>query len=316
MVSICIPAYNRPRALRETIASALAQTVADVEVIVTDDGGHYQDLESEFADARLRYSLNDHRYGMSGNWERALSLTRGRFVSLLMDDDRLLPTFIERCLGVFAAEPAVGAVFTNHFFDDGRRVFPRDRLLAEGTYAHFLPLLVRAKPVAICATLMRREVWDQVLPLPDLHTADIALQVRAAQSGCVFHYIDEPLMVYRVHNTQLSGELEFRNHGVAVWRLFTFDEGSVEEAYRRRALAEALLSCAAAQLRRGEVGFAAESAREAAELDVRSADLTSRARLVAAIARSSIAMRCTRWGFRLATAAHRRLLRCDRTPTP
>jgi len=63
-------------------------------------------------------------------------------------------------------------------------------------------------------------------------------------------------MVYRVHENQLSGDPDFRSHAVALWRLFSFDTGSEEELLRRRLLAEALLSCAAAHIRRGEVAAA------------------------------------------------------------
>jgi len=37
-VSIIIPAYNQARYLDQAVQSALAQTQADVEVIVVDDG--------------------------------------------------------------------------------------------------------------------------------------------------------------------------------------------------------------------------------------------------------------------------------------
>lgn len=313
LVSICIPAYRRPVELREAIASALAQTVQDIEVVVTDDGGNHQDVAVEFADPRLRYVLNESNLGMAGNWERALSLARGRYVMLLMDDDRLLPSFVERCLEAFGAEPAIDVVFTNHLFDDGQHVVERARLLPAGTYHAFLPHLLREIPVAICATLMGRTVWDKVLPLPDIHAADLALQIRAAQAGCVFHYIDESLMVYRVHSGQLSGELEFRDHYVKLWRLFAFEAGSEEEQLRRWRLAEALLSTTAAQIQRGEIDAARRSAAEAAELGVPSASLTPRARLVAMLARSKVGMRSGASVFRLL-----RFLRSrgSGTPTP
>jgi GT2 family glycosyltransferase len=300
-ISICIPAYNRPAELREAVASALAQTVTDLEVVVTDDSDLHQDLTREFADDRLRYYANLEQLGMAANWQRALSLARGRFIGLLMDDDRLLPTFIERCLAAFVTDPAIGVVFTNHLFDDGAHVVPRASLISEGTYQHFLPLLLRYKPVAICATLMRREVWDQVLPVPDMHTADLALHIRAAQAGWSFHYIDAPLMIYRVNHAQLSGQIGFRDHGVALWRLFRFEEGSEEEVQRRRLFAEALLSSAAAHMQRGDFGRAKELAQEAAALGVRSSsELTRRARVISAISKSRFAMNCAARGFKLA----------------
>jgi GT2 family glycosyltransferase len=274
--------------------------VTDLEVVVTDDSDRREDLTPEFADDRLRYYANSERLGMAANWQRALSLARGRFIGLLMDDDRLLPTFIERCLAAFAADPTIGVVFTNHFFDDGVRFAPRASLIGEGTYQHFLPLLLRYKPVAICATLMRREVWDEVLPVPDMHTADLALHIRAAQSGWAFHYIDEPLMVYRVNHGQLSGQIGFRDHGVALWRLFRFEEGSEEEVQRRHLFAEALLSSAAAHMQRGDFGRAKELAQEAAAVGVRSSsELTRRARVISAISKSRLAMNCAAKGFNL-----------------
>ena len=299
LVSICIPAYARPLELRVAVSSALAQTSGDIEVIVTDDSGRHQDLVSEFSDSRLRYFVNAENLGMAGNWQRCLTLARGRFVGLLMDDDRLLPRFVERCLAVFAAEPSVGVVFTNHFFDDGVRLRARPSPVAGGTYTDFLATLLRHKPVAVCATLMRREVWNEVLPVPDVHTADLAIQIRAAQSDWAFHYIDEPLMVYRVHAGQLSGDLDFRDHGVRLWRMFAFAQGSEEETLRRRLLTEALLSSAAARIQRGDTRGAAELAREAESVGLAAGELTARARITLALARSPLAMRGAAEAFRL-----------------
>jgi GT2 family glycosyltransferase len=312
VVSICIPAHSRPRELREAVASVLAQTVSDLEVVVTDDSGRWQDLEREFSDNRLRYVLNPARLGMAGNWQQSLSLARGRFIGLLMDDDILLPTFVERCLSVFAADRTVGVVFTNHFFADGRSVVARDSLLPGGTYTQFLPLLIRHKPVAICATLMRRAVWDDVLPVPDMHTADLAMHMRAAQSGHVFHYIDDPLMVYRVHGGQLSGDARFRHHDLALWRAFRFEDGSEQEALRRQRLAEALLSSAASRMQTGEVALAAELAREASCLGVPANLLTARARVVAVLARSRVAAFAAGQTFRISRRARALALRAAR----
>ena len=302
-VSICIPAHRRPRELRRAVASVLAQTASDLEVIVTDDSGVRQELELEFGDSRLRYVLNPRPLGMAANWQRGLSLARGRFIGLLMDDDRLLPSFVERCLAAFADDPTVGAVFTNHFFDDGRSLVARRSLLPDGTYDHFLPLLIRHKPVAICATLMRRDVWMGVLPVPDMHTADLAMHMRAAESGCIFRYVDEPLMIYSVHGGQLSGEPRFRHHNIALWRAFRFEYGSEEEALRRQRLAEALLSSAASRMQSGEVSLAADLAREATALGVPVGQLTVRARLIALLARSRAAAFVAGRAFRVAKGA-------------
>jgi GT2 family glycosyltransferase len=298
-VSICIPAYNRPEELRTSVASALEQTSADLEVIVTDDSDGDQNLGAEFDDERLRYFSNPQRLGMAANWQRAISLARGRYVGLLMDDDRLLPTFLERCLPAFAQYPKVGVVFSNHLFDDGAHVTRRPSLIAGGTYENFLPVLLQHKPVAICAALMRREVWEEILPVPEIQTADMALHIKAAEAGWAFSYIDEPLMVYRIGHSQLSGKLQFREHEVELWRQFEFASGSAEESTRRGLFAEALLSSAAGQMQRGDFDRAKELAAEAGEVGVRPSQLSWRSRWVALIARSRATMRFAAWGFRL-----------------
>ncbi len=299
-VSICVPACNRPEELRAAVASALGQTVTDLEVVVSDDSDRDQDLTAEIDDDRLRYYWNPERLGMAANWERAVSLARGRYIGLLMDDDRLLPPYLERCLAAFEIDDKVGVVFTNHFFDDGKRVTSRESLLREGTYTAFLPTLLRQKPVAICATLMRRNVWNEVLPVPDLHTADMAMHVKAAQAGWPFHYIDEPLMVYRTNHNQLSGDLSFRDHEVALWRQFRFAAGSDEEKLRCALFAEALLSSAAGRMQRGEYEHCEALASEARGLGLPARELSRRARLVALIARSRLAMRSAATAFRSA----------------
>lgn len=233
-VSICIPAYARPDYLRAAIESVLAQTFSDLEVIVSDDSGDGEDVARSFGDARVRYSANPHRLGMVGNWEAALARARGRYVGLLMDDDRLLPDYVATVHEVLDSRPAVGIAFTNHFFDDGGNVTLRPELIPPGLHRAMLELLVRFNPVPICSTLMRREVLASLLPLPDNHAADFVMMMRAALAGVIFYYVREPLMIYRVHPAQLSGQEEFREHVRRLWDEFDFMEGSEIDVLRRQ----------------------------------------------------------------------------------
>lgn len=300
-----MPTYSRPEGVHAAVASVLAQTFTDLEVIVTDDSEHSQDLARDFPDDRLRYFPNPERLGMAANWQRGLSLARGRYVGLLMDDDWLLPTYVERCLAVFEEEAATGVVFANHFFDEGGKLTPRRSVTPAGRHDHFLPLLLAHKPVAVSATLMRREVWDDVLPVPPIHTADMALHIRAAEAGWSFHYIDEPLMTYRLHETQLSRTLQFRDHEVELWRQFGFAPGSPEESLRRSLLAKALLSSAAGHMQRRDFEEARKLAEEAEALGLGPAELSWRDRLVLAISKHRAMMRSAVLGFRVARRVQR-----------
>ncbi|MCC6142624.1 MAG: glycosyltransferase [Candidatus Hydrogenedentes bacterium] len=101
--SVLIPSYNRPELLVPTIESVLAQTLADFEVIVSDDasprGAEIAAAVSRFrTDARFRFILQPKNLGWSDNRNALLKEATGEFVMLLGDDD-LLPSHALACLG-------------------------------------------------------------------------------------------------------------------------------------------------------------------------------------------------------------------------
>lgn len=262
-VTVCIPAYARKPELRDAIESVLGQTVPVSEILIGDDSGDLQGVVGEFDDPRVKYIKNCPRRGMAGNWNSLLDRARGEFVALLMDDDMLAPTFIERCLAGFSSDD-VGLSFSNHDFvnDQGER-WTRRCALSGGMHRDFLVTLLELRPVAVSAAIMRRVVWEQVRPLPDILTADLYMHARIAASGWSFYYVDEPLMSYRVHDGQLSSsKTRFRDDGVHLWELLEFDSGKAE-SLRKEALAKALVSRAAARVGRDEVQSARCDLRKA-----------------------------------------------------
>jgi glycosyl transferase family 2 len=232
-VSICIPAHSRPEYLRQAIDSVLRQTFADLELIVSDDAGDAEDVVRSFDDGRVRYSAAPRNRGMARNWEAALALSRGKYVGLLMDDDRLLPGYVATLHAVLEAHPDVGIAFANHYFDDDGAVTPRAELIAPGIHRDMLLTLLRHNPVPICSTLIRRSVMLELVPLPDTDAADIVMMARAALSGVAFYYVTEPLMVYRRHAGQLSGQQGFKDQVAGVWDEFDFPADSEFERTRR-----------------------------------------------------------------------------------
>lgn len=101
-VSIGIPAY-KPEFLEEAIASVLAQTFEDWELIVVDDcsPGDIKGIVGKFTDPRIRYYRNEQNIGAedpSYNWNRCVDYARGEYFCLLCDDDIYHPTFLEEML--------------------------------------------------------------------------------------------------------------------------------------------------------------------------------------------------------------------------
>jgi glycosyltransferase involved in cell wall biosynthesis len=267
VVSICIPAYGRPRELRTAIASVLRQDWSSLELVVGDDSGDLETVAREFQDERVHYVRNPRRLGMAANWTNVLDRARGRFVGLLMDDDWLLPDFIGQCARQLASDASLGIAFTNHYFQYGNRVSARKCRLNQGRYNSFLLPLLLHKPVAVSAALMRREVWAQVRPLPDLLSADLVMHIRTALTGWAFYYLATPLMVYRVHPGQLTAsEFQFRDDGVRAWEMFEFGDADCERV-RQQHLARALASRGASYLKHSDPEKARADLRRAESLD-------------------------------------------------
>jgi len=268
LVSICIPAYARPAELGEAIASVISQSYGDLEVLVGDDSGGLDTVVAKAGDPRVVYIRNEQRLGMARNYNALLDRARGRYIGILDDDDRLLPTFVERVVERFEQDPELGVVFTDHLFDEGGRLRPRQCAVPGGRHDDFLRVQLTARPVHCSASLYRRDVWERIRPLPDLIWADIVMQTRAAEEGYSFFYVDEPLMIYRVHPGGLSRQAAiFRDHAVAAWELFNFTDPECERLRLER-MARALCGRAAHHLKTGSLGEAradAERARSIAE---------------------------------------------------
>lgn len=90
--TIIVTTCDRAELAAQAIGSALAQTVADVEVIVVDDGS--KDPLRPPNDPRLSLIRLDRPVGVCAARNRALAAARGEFVCFLDDDDELLPHMI------------------------------------------------------------------------------------------------------------------------------------------------------------------------------------------------------------------------------
>lgn len=96
-VSVIIPAYNTEQYIAKAIESALAQTLADIEVIVVDDcstDNTVQIIES-FKDPRLRLLLNSENLGAGGARNRAIEAAQGKWIAVLDSDDWYAPQRLE-----------------------------------------------------------------------------------------------------------------------------------------------------------------------------------------------------------------------------
>jgi glycosyltransferase involved in cell wall biosynthesis len=92
-VSIILPTYNRLHYAREAIASVLAQTFTDWQLVVADDGSGEEMLAylASMTDPRIGVIRLAHTGNPSAVRNAALRVARGRYIAFLDSDDLWLP---------------------------------------------------------------------------------------------------------------------------------------------------------------------------------------------------------------------------------
>ena len=153
-VTVAIPTHNRAGLLREAIDSVLQQTFQDFEVLVLDDASTDDTpmVVDSYTDPRIRRIRHSVNVGMKANWNRGVELADGEFVTLLHDDDRWDPRFLERAMVMMKQNPELGFVYSAPAGISG--LSKRDRIYSP---LDALDHLRKRNEVGVEAVLVRRD---------------------------------------------------------------------------------------------------------------------------------------------------------------
>lgn len=266
-VSIAIRAFRR-RWLSDAIASVLAQTHRDLELVIYDDAGDLQALATATGDPRIRYHRADAPRTASGRFLAAFALCRGEYVGLLDDDDAYAPDFVARLAAALDADSAAGAAFCRTTWEvDGARAQPVDPRPAGRQPDAATAMLRDGWTISPSHALFRRRACEAALrdqPMPSGVAPDAFLNLRLAMAGWHHVLVDAPLVVVRWHDAQSRTSPDAGDIAVATWRAIRIEE-PVLAALRDRRLARALVVRALDALRAGDAGRARDDVAAAAE---------------------------------------------------
>jgi len=103
--TVVIPTRERCDTLFHSLSTVLRQDYAPLSVIVADNMSQddTRAVVEGFRDSRIRYFRSDSRLSMSANWERVLEAVDDSWVTVLGDDDGLLPGALSKIAALAAA---------------------------------------------------------------------------------------------------------------------------------------------------------------------------------------------------------------------
>ncbi len=113
-ITIAIPTYKRVDALKEAIESALNQiNFSEYDVIIVDNNPERDcDVEKmivSLGDHRISYYKNNKNIGMYNNWNRCITLAKGKYITILNDDDTLNQNYLSAAYENLKKEPSMEA---------------------------------------------------------------------------------------------------------------------------------------------------------------------------------------------------------------
>ena len=94
ILSVIIPVYNVEKYLRKCVDSVLAQDIADMEVILIDDGSPDNSgaICDEYAEKDTRVKVIHKENGGAATARNVgLDIARGKYITFVDSDDYLLP---------------------------------------------------------------------------------------------------------------------------------------------------------------------------------------------------------------------------------
>jgi hypothetical protein len=261
LVSIVIATYrSRHDHLRAAIASALAQSMTDVEVIVSDDSPDdaLSELVASFRDQRLRYRHNAPALGVARNHWLSFGEARGEFIVILNHDDWLASAFVERLARALQAEPQAVLAFCDHWvidvtgerlvaYTDSNTVAWGRAQLSRGLHRSFAPLVAAQSIPMAMGAMFRRAALPTVLPGVAGPAYDLWLTYLLCRTGGAAWYESERLSAWRTHEGNLTSEggLEWLHGTATCWAAMARDSNfaAVRQLARRRA-ADSFNGCA------------------------------------------------------------------------
>lgn len=209
-----MPAW-KARFLQETIASIVAQTSSDWELVVIDDCSpeSLKKIVEGFGEPRIRYVRNEQNLGgknLVQQWNHCITFAKGDYIVLAADDDIYRPTFCEECMRLAKKYPEVDLIHSSveQIDEEGKHLWD-DSILPEFTNKYeYLNWWVTGRSFTCIGNFAFKRTALQAIggfyDFPCAFGSDIATPIALSRNGVA--NTSEMLFCFRQSSQHLSAD--------------------------------------------------------------------------------------------------------------
>lgn len=210
-ISVCMATYNGAKLLHDQLDSILSQISDNDEIIVVDDASTDNSVEilRSYRDERIKIYLNSKNMGVNKSFERAITLSEGKYIFLSDQDDVWCPG---RMKIMREALDTSNVLLVSTLFSciDGEGntcsvISPMLYSLDSNRYIrNILGIFLNRRSYYGCAMAFRCELKKIILPFPfyiESHDLWIAFTANICRSNLHLEYCS---LLHRVHGKNAS----------------------------------------------------------------------------------------------------------------
>jgi len=205
MVSIITPSYNSKQFIKESIASVLAQTYQNWELIIVDDisPDNSNELIEEYIkkDSRIKLIKLETNSGPAIARNGAIKEAKGRYIAFLDSDDFWHPDKLTKQI-FFMQENEIALSYTSYFSieEESGEIIKQINIPQRVDYNELLKQNIIGCLTAVYDTKKLAKVY-----MPEIQKRqDFALWLKILKKVPYAYGLNEPLAYYRVRKTSVS----------------------------------------------------------------------------------------------------------------
>ncbi len=215
-ISIIMSVYNGETYLKEAIESVINQTFKDWELIIINDCStdSTADILADFAskDERIKVHPNEVNLKLPTSLNKAISLSQGKYIARMDADDICLPDRFEKQYK-FMEEHSDVALSSCRFMTVKNGVYMSGGAGGRCDNKAIRVLLLVGNPILHPGIIAKAQVMKKLNYDTSLTcTEDLELWTRMAMGNHKIEILPECLMIYRLHDKQITSTTLERQH--------------------------------------------------------------------------------------------------------